>query len=357
MKIALLNDSHLGFRKSNKIFEEHILTFFDDFIQYCITNGIRKVVHAGDFFDVRTNVNVITLDRVKKRIIQQFAEHSIELYIAPGNHDCSYRHSVEANAIDVVFSEYENVHVYNKPTVITLEDSSNFLLVPWIGKEDETEFFSLIDDASLKTEVCIGHFEFAGFLYQAGIVADHGMDSKIFTPKFDVILSGHYHSKSTKGNIHYLGTQYDLTWADFDEKKYFHIFDTKTHEIEAIENRRKIFYKLFYDEQFVDETFLEEISKTCYNKKIIKVIILNRKNMIKFDSFMSKLYEQEPYDVSIVDESITRAKEEVKVDVTLLTKSTLEIIDSCLVDVDKSDYDEALIKKILHELYEIAEHD
>ena len=37
-------------------------------------------------------------------------------------------------------------------------------------------------------------------------------------------------------NIYYMGTQYQITFADLSETKGFHILDTNTREIEFIEN-------------------------------------------------------------------------------------------------------------------------
>lgn len=355
MKVLFLNDTHIGFRRSNKIFEEHILGLLEDVVSYVSENKIEVICHLGDFFDVRTNINLISLKAVKERFLAPLERLGVKLHIIPGNHDCSYRHSVEANSVSLVFNEFKNVSVYNEPTVVDFVDGTNLLMVPWIGKDDEKKFISMVDELSLKTEICCGHFEFSSFLYQAGIVASHGMDSKMFTPKFDVILSGHYHAKSTSGNVTYLGTQYDLSWADYEDKKFFHILDTETKELESIENPKRIYFKIFYDESFVNDEFFDELQKNDYKSKIVKVIILSRKNMITFDSFMEKLYEHAPYEVSIIDESITKAKEEITVDTSILMKSTLEIIDNLLLEIPMEGYNIGSVKRLMHDFYEEAE--
>ena len=39
-----------------------------------------------------------------------------------------------------------------------------------------------------------------------------------------------------------------MTWSDYGQTKYFHIFDTETREIEAIPNPNTIFEKLMYND-------------------------------------------------------------------------------------------------------------
>ena len=54
-----------------------------------------------------------------------------------------------------------------------------------------------------------------------------GMDASVFS-KFDRVFSGHYHMKSTKDNVTYLGNPYQLYWNDYASKRGFHVFDTDT---------------------------------------------------------------------------------------------------------------------------------
>ena len=65
------------------------------------------------------------------------------------------------------------------------------------------------------------------------MAAHDGMDRKLFD-RFEMVLTGHFHAKSSQGNIHYLGAQMEFFWNDCGDKKYFHVLDTETREIEAI---------------------------------------------------------------------------------------------------------------------------
>lgn len=351
MKVIVISDNHWGVKRSNRVFEEHIAKFHESLVEYCSENGISTILHLGDFFDTRGSLNLITLQTVKTRFLDKLKAASINMIVVPGNHDLSYRNNVDASSVSLVFNEYENVKVYTEPTLVQFEDSSSVLMVPWIAKENEDEFISAVNSHVGYTDICCGHFEFAGFMYAKGIVAVEGMDSQIFSPKFDMILSGHYHSKSTKGSIHYLGTQYQLTWADYGEKKYFHVLDTKTKELTPVENPNTIFEKIFYDESIIDETDLSEIEQLGLENKVVKVVVLKRKNMVKFEMFMEAIYSQGPYQVEIVDESVAAAQSEVKVDTSVLMKGTLDIINDIIDEMEESDYNLPLIKTMMADYF------
>jgi DNA repair exonuclease SbcCD nuclease subunit len=50
--------------------------------------------------------------------------------------------------------------------------------------------------------------------------------------KFELVMSGHFHTKSQKGNITYLGNTYQMYWNDYADQRGFHIFDTDTLKLE-----------------------------------------------------------------------------------------------------------------------------
>lgn len=356
MKVLLLCDTHWGIKRSSKVFEQHILRLHKKVLEYCKEHDIKTIFHLGDFFDVRKDVSYLTLDTVKREFLDPARDAGIRFFMVAGNHDCPNRNNNESNAVSVVFKEYENIRVFNFPSLLQLEDGSSCVFCPWISKDDEKDFLKKIDKLSSKSNIILGHFEFKGFLYQKGIVADHGMEAQTFTPKFQTVISGHYHSKSSKDGVHYLGTQYDLTWADYDEKKYFHILDTTTGDIEAVENPDRMYHKLFYNEHRIDNETIEFLKATTeFTGKIIKVIVEERTNMVKFDMFMDALYSLSPHDVTIVDERMTQQSADAVVDVSTLSTDTLSTINKYIDDAALVGYSTPTLNKIMSELYQEAQ--
>mgnify|MGYP005723430289 FL=1 len=76
MKFAVLNDTHAGVRNDSIHFHEYMRRFYEEvFFPYCIENDIKHIVHLGDYFDKRTGINFLSLQRNK----EHFIEHLLKL--------------------------------------------------------------------------------------------------------------------------------------------------------------------------------------------------------------------------------------------------------------------------------------
>ena len=116
-------------------------------------------------------------------------------------------------------------------------------------------------------------------------------------------MSGHFHHKSDIENIRYVGSQMQFTWSDYGDEKFFHIFDTDTREMLPVHNPITMFEKAFYND--TDESF-ESIANADYSQfagKFVKVIVIEKDNPYWFDTYLDKLYKQNPLHVSIVDDN------------------------------------------------------
>ena len=148
-----------------------------------------------------------------------------------------------------------------------------------------------------------------------GNVCHDGMDRAILD-KYDMVLSGHFHHKSSDGSIIYVGTPGEMTWADYNDPRGFHIFDTVTRELEFIENPFKMFHKIVYDEN--SETLESVTNKdfSQYNNVIVKVVVVNKSNPYAFDLLFDSMYKAGPLDIQIVEDAsvLIESEEELEVD-------------------------------------------
>jgi len=177
--------------------------------------------------------------------------------------------------------------------------SDNVLAVPWMCPSNENEIMRSIQTASQK--ILIGHFEIKGFEMYKGLPAHDGLDASIFD-RFDLVLSGHFHKKSTSGNITYVGTPYEMTWSDYGDKKGFHILDTDTLELTFIENPYHMFNKIWYS----DDTEVNMNADFSHLKDTyVKVIVTSKNDPHTFDRWLDKIYASGPLDVQIIDDHKT----------------------------------------------------
>jgi metallophosphoesterase superfamily enzyme len=58
IKLAILNDTHAGVRNSSEIFIEYQRRFYEEvFFPYCNENGIKQIIHLGDYYENRKFIN------------------------------------------------------------------------------------------------------------------------------------------------------------------------------------------------------------------------------------------------------------------------------------------------------------
>lgn len=340
MKIAVIGDTHFGARGDSPLFLNHFLKFFEEqFFPYLKEHGITKVLHLGDLFDRRKFINFNTLHHTKKRFVQWFETNGVELHCILGNHDVFYKNTNRLNSPKEVLGEcHPSFHLYEEPTEVCF-NGATILMVPWLNEENKEQFLKTIKDS--KATILAGHLELSGYEVMPGIKFNEGMSDK-FLEKFDMVLSGHFHSKSSKGNVHYLGTQYQMTSIDTNEVKGFHVLDTETRELQFIQNPMKMFHNV----EWRNGTLIEGFDSARYKGTYVKVLVYEKKSETKFDQFLDNLYAAEPASVSIIEDLSDRVREEGEVDIS---EDTLSLINKEIDSMESENKEE--LKNIVRELY------
>jgi DNA repair exonuclease SbcCD nuclease subunit len=340
MKIAIINDTHFGARNDSPLFLQYFMSFFEkQFFPYCKKNDIKLVLHLGDLMDRRKYVNFQTLAEVRKRFIQWFEDNNVELHCILGNHDTFYKNTNEINSIRELFHEkYQSIYLYEKPRLLEL-DGFKIAMIPWINKENEKEFQTFIK--SCPASVICGHFELNGYEVIQGINFEGGMDDSIFSC-YEMVLSGHFHGKTSKKNVHYLGTQYQITFSDARQQKGFHVLDTETRELEFIENPEKMYHIIVYDDSKHDPMGDDF---DYYKNSYVKVLVAKKKDPVKFDLWVDKMVQAGVINLNIVEEMI-----ETSTDTVDVAQDTMSIINE---EIDKLETVEnkGKLKSLIHELY------
>ena len=174
------------------------------------------------------------------------------------------------------------------------------------------------------------------------------MDKSTFD-RFDMVLSGHFHHKSTNGSIHYLGNQYEITWADYNDPRGFHVFDTETRELTFVANPNKMFHKINYDDATTDFTYWQAFDYAALKDCYVKIVVLNKQNPYLFDNVLDNLYKAGIGDIAIVEDFTDTIIEDDK-DLVNQAEDTMTIlskyIDNLTLTVDNDK-----LKTLMKELY------
>ena len=333
MKIAILNDTHCGIRNSSDIFMDYQERFYSEvFFPYLLENDIKQILHLGDYYDNRKTVNFKALNHNRKIFLEKLREYGITMDIICGNHDTYFKNTNDLNSLKELLGHYMNeVNLILEPTVMNY-DGLKMALVPWINPENEEDTLKFLK--TCKATHVGAHLELVGFDMSRGMPCHDGMSAEHFE-RFEQVLTGHFHAKSTKGNIHYLGAQMEFFWNDCDDKKYFHVLDTKTRELEAVHNPITIYEKIYYDADkvnlFKDLRYLDG--------KFVKLIVVNKGDPLQFEKFADRIQNQKIHELKIVEdfkEFLGSNVDDEAVSIEDTETLVYDFIDAVDTDLDKS---------------------
>lgn len=346
-KILLLNDTHCGARNSSDIFIEYQRKFYEEiFFPYALENGITRIIHLGDYYEHRKFINFKALQSNIDHFLDKLREYGMTMDIIPGNHDVYYKNTNDLCSLLPLMDGYSDVvNIHMDPVELDF-DGHKIALIPWINAENYKQIMRFVKESDAPT--CMGHFEFVGFMLYPGTTAQVGMDPKYFD-KFDLVLSGHYHTKSQSGNVTYLGAQMEFTWGDVDDPKYFHVYDTETGGIEAIQNPLTLYQKVVYD----DDAFVyRDFDFSIFDHKFNKVLVETKRDPYLFDKFIDEIQKRPIHDLKISENFEEFLGENVEEEVEF--EDTIDLL-SKYVDAVDTQLDSDTLKARLRNLYTEAQ--
>jgi len=341
-KLAVINDTHNGIRNSADIFLENERIFYSEVLfPYLVENNIKNIIHLGDVFDNRKFINFKAIHSYRRNFLHYLREYGMHMDVIPGNHDTFYKSTNDLNSLKELLGHYMNeVTIHMHPTVV--DYGCRIALIPWINAENEKSTKAFL--TRCKADVVGGHFELSGFEMMKGITNEHGMDPKIFN-RFEMVLSGHYHTKSSRNNIHYLGSQMEFFWSDAHDKKYFHVLDTDNRTLTAINNPNTLFHRIYYDDRQHDYT---DIDISMVDNKFVKVVVINKADPYMFDRFIDRIQNRKIHELKIA-ESFTEFVGNSVDDSSVSVEDTPTLLNSYIDAVD-TDLDKDRIKTQMYDL-------
>lgn len=344
MKFAILNDTHSGARNNSEIFIQHQEDFYSKvFFPYCEEHGITHIVHLGDYYEHRKFVNFKALQANRKHFLEVLKDRGMTMDIIPGNHDVVYKNTNDLCSLKELMGHYmNNVNIVMEPKVMNY-GNLKFALIPWINAENYADTMKFVKKC--KADMVGGHFEFEGFEMHKGAVNTHGMSTKEFE-RFELVLSGHFHTKSHKGNIHYLGSQMEFNWGDCEDKKYFHVIDTETRAMTPVLNPLTLFEKVLYNDEKMS---YNEYPVESMQNKFVKVVVIKKTDLFGFDRFIDMIQQVKVHELKIAEDFAEYLGDSVA-DEKVSVEDTTQLLDSYIEAVE-TDLSKDRLKNIMRGLY------
>jgi hypothetical protein len=204
-KALYFTDVHFGRSGNNPQALLDNIEFLDWAVDLARTRGCETFIFGGDWHDNRHSIHVSTmhasLDGLQK--INDGFERS---YFIPGNHDLFYRDRRDVSSIEFA-RHLPNINILRNPKTI-----GGVTFLPWlVGDEMRTLKSSL-----KKSRYCFAHLEVPGFLMNAKVEmpdSPHAVQPDAFASQ-DLVFTGHFHMRQTKGNIVYTGNTMPFNFSD-----------------------------------------------------------------------------------------------------------------------------------------------
>ena len=341
-KVFVITDQHFGVRNDSQVYVEYYKKFYSEIaIPFIKASKIKHVLCLGDTFDRRKSINFSSLDAAKEMWFNPLEELGVTMTMLVGNHDIYYKNTLRVNAPSLLLGEYGNIQIMDSPSEFVL-DSLRVLGIPWICDHNRSRVYELLEQST--APLCVGHLEFTGFESVPGIVMEHGISTEPFN-KFKKVLSGHFHSRSNKGNVFYLGNPYELYWNDYQSKRGFHVLDTETLDLKFYRNPFTMFEKIYYND--TTQKYSAEMDFSHLTNRYVKLFVENKSDQLIFDQVVNMMYNSNPAELKIIEDL---SVEFDGCDEDFKTEDTMTLLENY---IDNFDYavDKTLVKTAIKSLY------
>lgn len=335
MRILLITDQHFGVRNDSQAYVNKYQKFYSNTVlPYIDKHNITNVIALGDTFDRRKGINFNSLDAAKDMWFDPLRERGVQMHMLVGNHDIYYKNTLRINSPQLLLGDYDNITVVDDPTELSIGGIS-ILLLPWICDENRTRTFDFVESSS--APICLGHLELNTFEPLPGYTMEHGDDPSLFS-KFDLVCSGHFHHRSTKNNITYLGNPYQLYWNDYGCDRGFHVLNTDTKKLTFVKNPNSMFHKIYYRDSETPKINYKSLEGTY-----VKLIVEKKQDQVLFDKTLKKINDSGIVDLKIIEDTFVHLED---IDEDLEQEDTLSILSNCVKEIDNREEVFGILKSL-----------
>lgn len=332
MKYLITSDWHIGSNANSLSFFEYQLKVFNYIIDIYKDYKCDKLIIAGDFFDKRKNIDINIFTLLKDNFLD--VNSDVNFIISAGNHDCYFRNTNDVNSLSLL-KKYKNIKIVDD---MPYKDN-NMLIIPWVCDYNRDKINKIIDEDMSKYLIC--HIDINGAKFSKNIISqcEDTINRKKLL-KYKKVFSGHYHIRSEKDNIMYVGTPHQLTWIDEGVEKYIYILDDISGELTEL----IVPFEMFKQIEIKEDNWKSYCNDDLKDKKV-RIIYEDTFDTKLFNDIQTQFIQINP-DIQFIRKTTPKPKEvEIKLDESKnLLDSILDYVKN--IQPENQDKVESLIKKV-----------
>lgn len=281
-KVYMITDTHFGARGNSIEWLNIMMDYFENqFIPYCEQNvGPDDIlIHLGDVFDNRQSLNLQVLTK-SVDLFDRLNKIFKEIHIIAGNHDVMRKYSNDISSLDTL-KFIPNVFIYKEPQILQTSTKS-ILLLPWNNSYKELKQTIIESESEL---VCC-HTNLIGCKFDRFRKIENHEGLDINNLNLERVYSGHIHWSQQNSKVNLLGTPYEITRSDSNNKKGFWILDPETMEETQILNNYSPKYKRLYLKDCLEMTPKSLLNIIENSRLDLIVPVSNNWNLQKLESLL-----------------------------------------------------------------------
>lgn len=331
-KAICFTDCHFGLKHNSKEHNQDIIDYLVWLVSQSKQRGAETCIFLGDWHHHRNTVNAMTLHFMLDAM-KLLNDNFEKTYLLVGNHDTYFRESRSITSTKFA-TLFPNIVFVDEPVTI-----NNVALIPWLVEEEWKTV------SSIKSKYIFGHLELPGFKMNAQVeMPDHGMlNSSHFTHQ-DLVFSGHFHNRQTKGKITYIGNPFGHNYSDvwdFERGAMYLEWDGKPEYINYEDGPRFININL---SALLANPDLYLKPKT-YLQVVLDVDITYEEAIFLRETFIETYNVRE---FKLIRTQEDELEKEYSGDITM--KTVNEIVIEQLTNIDSDSYDTAKLIEIYSRL-------
>lgn len=287
-KVGMFSDIHIGVHGASPQWHTISLEYAKWLKQELLARDIKDLIIPGDVLDDRNDVSVLTLHYLPQffKILDCF-----NIIISVGNHDCFYSKRSDVHSLNML-NGWENITIIDKPVTITAHDKI-ISFCPW-----NTNIKTL-----QKSDIIFGHFDIQSFEMANRRVCDNGFSSEELLNIGQLIVTGHFHLTQERhyknGTILYLGSPYELNWAESMSPKGFYVLDIPSQKFEFVKNTISPKHRKIRLSELINLGKVNDDIKKEFEGNIIKFVIDVEANPQTIDSLIKKFSLLRPLEIKV----------------------------------------------------------